>query len=131
MSADALHTLLISSIEGMRNDMSELRREVASVRSEISSVREDGSERGRRQWEQMNRHQELLTKLDGRMEKVENDVATAKPTLTEYSNLKLRAEGAGWLGRKLWILATVTISGAAWVYASWDKVVYWTKALMR
>ncbi len=64
-----------------------------------------------------------LQTVEYRMKSVEVFIEESRPTLTEITALKYKAAGAGWAGHKLWVLATITISGAAWIWATWKT---WT-----
>ena len=61
--------------------------------------------------------------VEYRMKFVETFIEENRPTLAELTALKYKAAGAGWAGRTLWILATFSISGAAWIWATWKT---WT-----
>lgn len=52
---------------------------------------------------------EMLIRIEHRLEKVEAFITGASPTLMEFNALKLKAQGAGVVGRWLWTLAGVTI----------------------
>jgi hypothetical protein len=75
------------------------------------------------QYQQNEKTAELLIRMDNRLEKVEAFVTEARPTINEYIAFRTQARGAGWAGRWLWILAMASISGAAWVWATWKA---WT-----
>lgn len=64
-----------------------------------------------------------LQTVEYRMKSVEVFIEENRLTLAEVTALKYKAVGAGWAGRMLWILATLTISGAAWIWATWKA---WT-----
>lgn len=53
---------------------------------------------------------EMLIRIDHRLEKVEAFVLGASPTLAEFNSLKLKAQGAGVMGRVVWIGAGALIA---------------------
>lgn len=63
-----------------------------------------------------------LATLNHRLAGVEQRLDAATPTLREYTEFRLRAEGAGWMGKKLWWIGGGVIAAAAWLYAAWDRV---------
>ena len=137
MTEGALHQLIIETMSAIRADVHNVRTEVQSlrseigkVRSEINEVRVDGSERGRRLWEQTNSHGELLIRLDERTKKVEDQVADSKPTISDYLTWKSRADAAGWLGKRLWIIGGSLTGVAIWIYSSWDKITHWLRIML-
>lgn len=64
----------------------------------------------------------ILMTLEHRMEKFELFITGASPTLQEFNALKLKAEGAGILGKLLWFLSGISISAAAAVFAFTQKL---------
>lgn len=108
------------------------------VRDDIRDLRVDGSERGRRIYEKFDQQGEALAEqkrelesLQARMTDFEDAMRAAAPALKELSETKLRAEGAGWLGRLLWKLGMALISGAAGIYFYWEKIVATIRWLVR
>lgn len=137
MTEAALHKLIIETMGAIRTDVHSvrmevqgLRAEIGTVRSEIDRVREDGSKRGRDLWDQTNRQGELLIRVDERTKKVEEQIADTKPTLSQYRTWQSRAEAAGWLGRKLWIVGGALIGAVIAVYTYWDKITHWLRIML-
>jgi hypothetical protein len=56
---------------------------------------------------------EMLIRIEHRLEKVEAFILGASPTLAEFNALKLKAQGAGALGRVVWISAGALIGAIA------------------
>jgi chromosome segregation ATPase len=137
MTEAALHQLIIETmsairadLHNVRTDVQGLRAEIGTVRSEIDRVREDGSKRGRDLWDQTNRQGELLIRVDERTKKVEEQIADTKPTLSQYRKWQSRAEAAGWLGQKLWIVGGGLISAVVAIYAYWDRITHWLRIIL-
>jgi hypothetical protein len=69
---------------------------------------------------------ELLLRIEHRLEKVESFMLGASPTLAEFNALKLKAQGAGAMGRFLWALAGLTIGAVAsmsgWVHRIFEGI---------
>lgn len=137
MTETALHQLIIETMAAIRNDVHSVRTEVqglrveiGTVRSEIDQVRKDGSKRGRDLWDQTNRQGELLIRVDERTKKLEEQIADSKPTLSDYRTWKTRAEAAGWLGRKLWIIGGGLIGAVITAYSYWDKITHWLRIML-
>lgn len=137
MTDSALHKLIIETMAAIRADVHLLRTEVQGLRSEmgtaraeIDQVRQDGSKRGRDLWDQTNRQGELLIRVDERTKKLEEQISEAKPTLSQYRTWQTRAEAAGWLGRKLWLLGGSLISLVAGAYYYWDRITHWLRIML-
>lgn len=130
MTEAALHKLIIETMGAIRTDVHSVRMEVQGLRVEIDTVREDGSKRGRDLWDQTKKQGELLIRVEERMKRVEEQIAESKPTLSDYRTWKTRAEAAGWMGRRLWILGGALITFAIWLYSSWDKIIHWLRIIM-
>lgn len=56
---------------------------------------------------------EMLIRIEHRLEKVETFILGASPTLAEFNALKLKAQGAGAMGRIVWIAAGALIGALA------------------
>ncbi|MDR5839326.1 hypothetical protein [Caballeronia sp. LZ034LL] len=75
------------------------------------------------QYEKMEEQTVTLSKLDGRMEKVENSLADQSPTIQEFVTIKHKVEGAGTAGRWVWaaltgllgLVATIAAAKAGWL----------------
>lgn len=130
MTEAALHKLIIETMGAIRTDVHSVRMEVQGLRVEIDTVREDGSKRGRDLWDQTKKQGELLIRVDERMKRVEEQIAESKPTLSDYRTWKTRAEAAGWMGKRLWVIGGALITFAIWLYSSWDKITHWLRLVM-
>lgn len=95
------------------------------INGRLDDLSKEGSERGRRLWEEVNQQGKTLVSISHRMEAVEKGVAGAKPTLDEYAELKAKAVGAGWLGRKLWLVGSGLLVAASWLYSVRDSIWHW------
>lgn len=97
---------------------------VAVIQEQLRQITADNAEaRAARkaQYEQNERQSETLLKIEHRLEKVEVWITSSDPTITEFRTLKLQAQGAGKLGRFLWVLAGATIGAAATLVGYWQR----------
>lgn len=101
-----------------------------SIRDDIELIRKDGSERGRAVWEKLNDQEKVIALIDHRLLKIEEAVAGQTLTLGQYQAMKLKAEGAGWLGKKLMWVGSIVLGAAGWIYASWDRIYQLLKMLL-
>lgn len=88
----------------------------------LDKIDEAGSERGRRIWEKLNQQDLALALLDQRFNRLEESVNGQALTLAEYQKLKIKAEGAGWLGRRLWVAGGIVLTMAGGIYSSWTAI---------
>lgn len=101
-----------------------LEASVAVINEQLKNITEDMREaRNARkaQYEQNERQSQTLLKIDHRLEKVEFWITSSDPTIQEVRNLKLQAQGAGRLGRFLWVIAGATIGAAATLVGFWNR----------
>jgi hypothetical protein len=63
---------------------------------------------------------EQISHMDRRIYVVETKVTSITPVTQDFQNLRLKAEGAGWLGRSLWQIGGWVIGAAASLYAAWQ-----------
>lgn len=101
-----------------------LEASVAVIQEQLKTITEDMREaRGARkaQYEQNERQNATLVKIDHRLEKVEQWMTSSDPTIQDVRRMKLQAEGAGKLGRILWVLAGASIGAAATLAAYWNR----------
>lgn len=101
-----------------------LEASVAVIQEKLQTITEDMREARlarKAQYEQNERQNETLMKIDHRLEKVEMWISSSDPTIQEYRTLKLQVQGAGRVGRFLWSLAGATIGAAAAAVAYWQK----------
>ncbi|MGF6253765.1 hypothetical protein [Ensifer sp. LBL] len=61
-----------------------------------------------------------MSAILARVEAVEKAVASASPTLSDYQDMRKKAEGAGLLGRTLWRIGGWLIAGASTLYATYQ-----------
>lgn len=95
----------------------------------LAKIENDGAERGRRLWEEVNSLRDMMIRQEVRVANIESGFASAKPTIDDVHAMKLKAAGAGLLGRALWVTGGWLMAGAVWVYASWEYVVTLVKAI--
>ncbi len=103
-------------------------RQMERINSRLDEISKEGSERGRRIWEKVSAQGEQLVAISHRLGTVEESVAGAKPTLNQVINLRAKAEGAGWLGRKLLLIGTALLGAAGWLYSVRDTILHWFTA---
>lgn len=66
---------------------------------------------------------ELVQDMDARLITLEKRVADITPETEEFTQWRYRAQGAGMLGRGLWIAGGMVLSAAAGVAAAWQWLV--------
>lgn len=96
--------------------------QLRDLKQDIQQIRDDGSKRGRDIWEKLNGQDVTLALLGDRLGRVEQKISGQELTLQEYQDLKKKAEGAGWLGRRLLWLGSFVLGAAGWIYASWSTI---------
>lgn len=94
-------------------------KQLEMMNGRLDKIDEAGSERGRRIWEKLNEQDKTLALLDHRFTGLETAVNGQAITLAEYQRMKQKAEGAGWLGKKLWLAGGVVLALASYVYSGW------------
>jgi len=105
--------------------MSDMDVSIAVMQEQLRSIAagmNEAREARKAQYLQSEKQSETLMKIEHRLEKVETFVAGASPTLAEFNALKLKAQGAGTLGRWLWILAGASIGAVATVAGYFQKL---------
>lgn len=101
-----------------------LEASVAVINEQLRNITEDMHEARharKAQYEQNERQSQTLLKIDHRLEKVELWITSSDPTIQDVRNMKLQAQGAGRLGRFLWVIAGATIGAAATIVGFWNK----------
>lgn len=94
------------------DDNAQLKIDVGVMKEQLRAITEDMKEARharRNAYIAQEKRDELLFKIDHRLEKVETFMAGASPTLNDFNALKLKAEGAGTLGKFIWIGAGMLI----------------------
>jgi hypothetical protein len=97
-------------------------KQLDTMNGRLDRIEEAGSERGRRIWEKLSDQDKTLAILEHRFTGLETAVNGQALTLAEYQRMKQKAEGAGWLGRKLWGLGGVLLSVAGGIYYWWSAI---------
>lgn len=97
-------------------------KQLEMMNGRLDKIDEAGSERGRRIWEKLNEQDKTLALLDHRFTGLETAVNGQAITLAEYQKMKQKAEGAGWLGKKLWLAGGVVIAAASYLYSGWTTI---------
>lgn len=97
-------------------------KQLEMMNGRLDKIDEAGSERGRRIWEKLNEQDKTLALLDHRFTGLETAVNGQAITLAEYQKMKQKAEGAGWLGKKLWLAGGVVIAFASYIYSGWTTI---------
>lgn len=98
---------------------------VAVINEQLRRISEDNAEARqarKAQYEQNERQSETLLKIEHRLEKVETWMTNSEPSIKEFRDLRMKAQGAGWLGRWLWLLAGASIGAVAYMvsfYRNW------------
>lgn len=97
---------------------------VAVIENQLKHLIEDGAEakQSRLRMHQEQEAQNLtLLKIDHRLSSLEAVIAANEPTWKEYREMRLKVQGAGWLGRLLWIAGGLMISLAFWLVGTLQK----------
>lgn len=64
-----------------------------------------------------------ISHMDKRIYVVETKVTSIVPVTQDFQNLRLKAEGAGWMGKSLWAIGGWLIGAVAALYAGWQFLV--------
>lgn len=96
--------------------------QIRDLKKDLQQIRDDGSKRGRDIWDKLNGQEVTLAVLGDRLGRVEEKISGQELTLQEYQDLKKKAEGAGWLGRRLLWVGSLVLGAAGWIYASWSTI---------
>lgn len=99
--------------------------QLQAMNARLDAIQAEGSERGRLMWKEVNDQGKMLVAISHRLGAVEKSVAGAQPTLNEVINLKARANGAGWLGKKLLVIGAALLTAAGWIYSARDAIWQW------
>lgn len=106
--------------------------QLQAMNARLDAIQAEGSERGRRIWEKVSAQGEQLVSISHRLGVVEEGVTAAKPTLNQVIELRAKADGAGWLGKKLlWVgsgliaLGSALLGLVAWAYSARDAILHW------
>lgn len=102
--------------------------QLQAMNARLDAIQSEGSERGRRLWEKVSAQGEQLVSISHRLGTVEESVTAAKPTLNQVLELRAKADGAGWLGRKLLLIGTALLGAAGWLYSVRDTILHWFTA---
>ncbi|TRL39816.1 hypothetical protein [Rhizobium straminoryzae] len=97
-------------------------RQLEMMNRRLDTIDEAGSERGRRIWEKLNAQDTQIALLAHRFASLEESVSGQALTLSQYQDLRKKAEGAGWLGQKLLLLGSFVLGAAGWIYGSWSTI---------
>ncbi|WP_180901931.1 hypothetical protein [Martelella soudanensis] len=92
-------------------------------RLEDSEVRASESRRGMHQRQET--HERELLRINHRLENVEKAVNDAAPTLEDYALKKAQVEGAGRLGRMLWVAGGFLLAIAVWLVGQKENIWSW------
>lgn len=67
--------------------------------------------------------------INFKVAKIEEDIKQMKPAIQRFCDIEHKIEGAGWLGRQLWILSTISIGAAYYLYKNASTIATWIKSL--
>lgn len=97
---------------------------VAVIQEQLRQIAADNAEARvarKAQYEQNERQSETMIRIEHRLEKLEVWATASDPTIKDVQTMQLKAQGAGWLGRWLWILAGASIGAAASMVGFWQR----------
>lgn len=97
---------------------------VAVIQEQLKRITDDNAEARqarKAQYEQNERQNATLLKIEHRLEKVETWITSSDPTIKEYREFRMQAQGAGRLGKMVWALAMASIGAVAALVATWNK----------
>lgn len=70
------------------------------------------------QWQKMQEQSSTLSKMDNRLESVEESLAKSAPTIEEFITIKHKVVGAGAIGKWIWVAATAILTMIATLAAA-------------
>jgi len=79
---------------------------VARMDERLEGVREDmllARDGRKQQYEMIESVHRILSKMEHRLDGVEKSLAAATPTIDEFVNIKLKVQGAGMVGKAIWV----------------------------
>lgn len=94
----------------------DIRVSMGVMQEQMKTLIEDSKEARharKNMYQSQEKRDETLIRIEHRLEKVEAFILGASPTLAEFNSLKLKAQGAGALGRVVWIGAGMLIGAIA------------------
>lgn len=91
---------------------------VASVRDELALAR-DGR---KQQYEMIEKINQTLIKLDGRVSGVEHSLAANAPTIQEFVDIKMKVQGAGLAGKWAWAIGASIVT---FLFSIRETIISW------
>ena len=93
-----------------------------AVETLVSANREANETRGRmfNRIEQVTSH---IMEVKGRVDAIERDLNEVKPTVSEFMAWRNRVQGAGMLGRGLWVIGGFLLAVVAWIVTHFNSLI--------
>ncbi|MGV0817106.1 hypothetical protein V6767_13135 [Martelella sp. FLE1502] len=113
-----INALILQRIEDVGKSVDRVER-----RLEASEASASESRRGMHQRQEQ--HERELLKINHRLENVEKAVSEAAPTLEDYALKKAQVEGAGRLGKLLWVAGGFLLALAVWLVGQKENIWSW------
>lgn len=92
------------------------------IRNQLAASEGKASESRRIMHQNQHQASLALQDLQHRMTAIEGEFAAAKPTLSEFHEIKAQVRGARKFGRWLWAVGTLLLAAAAWLTIKWDAI---------
>lgn len=92
--------------ESLDVKLARMDEQMKTVRESVDLARDSRKQ----QYEMIERINQVLIKMDGRLDGVEKSLAKATPTIDEFVNIKLKVQGAGMAGKAAWAVGVTIIS---------------------
>lgn len=91
--------------------------QLQTMNSRLDSMQAEGNDRGHMLSEKISEHGEMLVRISIRLERVEDGLSDANPTLQDIVKTKQRIADAGIYGRAAWRAGAYVIMAAGGIYA--------------
>lgn len=108
----------MSNGESVEVKIARIDERVEGVRDELTLAREAR----KHQYEMLEKVNQTLIRLDGRVTGVEQTLTAVTPTIDEFVNIKVKVQGAGMAGKALWAVGATLISVA---FACRESILAW------
>lgn len=106
--------------DNLQRAIGQLEGLVESLTKAVKDQGADSSHARSKMYDAMDQIKTTIQTIDHRLDNLERRVAEITPETEEFTQWRYRAQGAGLLGRGLWVLGGMLLSAAAGVVASWQ-----------
>ena len=105
-------------MDTLNKEIGALTAAMGNIERELTEARESR----RRVYEKLEGMERRLDRIEFRQENTEKALGVMSPTVTEFSTMKMQAQGAGKLGAFLWRLAGLSMAAAAGAATMWGSL---------